>query len=209
MASRLRNGGRAEGAGLALTKDAGQTQQLKAGDSGFLIANQTPFYAESGGQKGDRGEITTEAGARLRVLDTQKQLGDLWVHEVEVVEGEVSVGDAVAFSVDPDHRAALAGHHSATHLLHEALRQRLGAHVAQKGSMVASDRLRFDFSHNAQVGADELADVEVAVNEEILANTQVRTKVMSPEEAIEAGATALFGEKYGDDGRGVWRGHRR
>ena len=196
----------AEGAVLALTKDAAQTQQLKTGDSGFLIANQTPFYAESGGQKGDRGEITTEAGARLRVLDTQKQLGDLWVHQVEVVEGEISVGDAVAFAVDPDHRAALAGHHSATHLLHEALRQRLGAHVAQKGSLVAADRLRFDFSHTAQVSEAELTDIEIAVNEEILANTAVETRIMSPDEAIEAGATALFGEKYGDEVRVVTMG---
>ena len=161
----------AEGVVLALANAEAQVESIKAGETGFVIANQTPFYAESGGQQGDRGTITSEGGARARVLDTQKRVSDMWVHEIEVEEGTLAVGDAVAFAVDDSRRAALQGHHSATHLLHEALRQRLGAHVAQKGSMVASDRLRFDFSHNAQVGADELADVEIAVNEEILANT--------------------------------------
>ena len=196
----------AEGVVLALANTDAQVDTLKPGETGYLIANQTPFYAESGGQQGDRGTITTEGGATATVLDTQKRVSDMWVHEVQVDTGTLSVGDAVAFTVDSTRRAALAGHHSATHLLHEALRQRLGEHVAQKGSLVASDRLRFDFSHTAQVGAAELADIEVAVNEEILANTPVQTKVMSPDEAIEAGATALFGEKYGDEVRVVTMG---
>ena len=188
----------AEGAVLALTKDAAQTQQLKTGDSGFLIANQTPFYAESGGQKGDRGEITTEAGARLRVLDTQKQLGDLWVHQVEVVEGEISVGDAVASRLT----LTIARRWPVTIRPPTCCTRRCAsgsAPVAQKGSLVAADRLHFDFSHTAQVGEAELTDIEIAVNEEILANTAVETRIMSPDEAIEAGATALFGEKYGDE----------
>ncbi|MGB1148452.1 MAG: alanine--tRNA ligase-related protein, partial [Alphaproteobacteria bacterium] len=196
----------AEGAVLALVNTDAKVESLTKGDKGFLIANQTPFYAESGGQQGDRGTIAGEDGLAIKVLDTQKRVGDLWVHEIEVESGTVKVGDPVAFLVDGDRRASMAGHHSATHLLHEALRQRLGAHVAQKGSLVAADRLRFDFSHNSQVSNDELADIEVQVNEEILANTPVQTRIMSPDEAIEAGATALFGEKYGDEVRVVTMG---
>ena len=196
----------AEGVVLALAGSEAMTEELKAGETGYLIANQTPFYAESGGQQGDRGTITSETGATATVLDTQRRVGDMWVHEIRVDEGSLKVSDAIAFFVDSTRRAALQGHHSATHLLHEALRQRLGAHVAQKGSLVASDRLRFDFSHTAQVDAGALAEIESAVNEEILANTPVQTKVMSPEEAIEAGATALFGEKYGEEVRVVTMG---
>ena len=196
----------AEGAVLALTTTEAKVESLSAGDRGFLIANQTPFYAESGGQQGDRGRIVGENGLVIRVLDTQKRVGDLWVHEIDVEAGSVRVGDPLVFEVDGTRRLAMAGHHSATHLLHEALRQRLGAHVAQKGSLVAADRLRFDFSHTSQVSAAELADIEVQVNEEILANTPVETRIMSPDEAIEAGATALFGEKYGDEVRVVTMG---
>jgi alanyl-tRNA synthetase len=195
----------AEGQVLAILKDGAEVAALAAGESGLVVVNQTPFYGESGGQQGDRGVMSGE-GARAAVTDTQKKLGDLFVHAVTVSEGRLSVGQAVQLEVDHARRAAIRANHSATHLLHEALRQVLGDHVAQKGSLVAPDRLRFDFSHNKPIGDDELAKVEDIANRVLLANAPVVTRLMGQEEAIASGARALFGEKYGDEVRVVSMG---
>jgi alanyl-tRNA synthetase len=170
-----------------------------------VVLNQTPFYGESGGQVGDTGSIRA-AGLRLSVRDTQKKVGDLVVHFCRVEEGEARVGQAVLAEVDHARRAAVRAHHSATHLLHAALRQRLGAHVAQKGSLNGPDRLRFDVSHPAPIGRDDLAWVEAEVNARIRENTRVVTRLMTPEAAVAEGAMALFGEKYGDEVRVVSMG---
>ena len=199
-------GTRAEGVVQAMVKDGAKVESLTMGDIGSIIANQTPFYAESGGQQGDQGTITTETGAQLRVTDTQKHADGIFVHAISVEAGSVAVGDAVIMQADQTRRNALASHHSATHLLHEALRQELGNHVAQKGSLVAPDRLRFDFSHSVAMSDRELNAVERAINDQILANTEVLTRIMSPDEAIDEGAQALFGEKYGDEVRVVSMG---
>ncbi|MBB4198543.1 alanine--tRNA ligase [Rhodoblastus sphagnicola] len=200
---------RAEGVVVALLRDGAEQQKLAKGDKGFVILNQTPFYAESGGQVGDTGVLHT-AGVTFRVDNTLKKLGDLFVHEGEVVEGEFEVGSALELDVDIERRAAIRANHSATHLLHEALRQVLGDHVAQKGSMVAADRLRFDFAHPKPVTDQELAEVEEIANRVILENAGVETRLMDVDQAIESGARALFGEKYGDEVRVVsmGRGHR-
>jgi alanyl-tRNA synthetase len=195
----------AEGQVLAILKDGAEVASLAAGESGLVIVNQTPFYGESGGQQGDRGAMSGE-GVTAAVTDTQKKLGDLFVHAVTVSEGRLSVGQAVQLDVDHARRAAIRANHSATHLLHEALRQVLGDHVAQKGSLVAPDRLRFDFSHNKPIGDDELAKVEDIANRVLLANAPVVTRLMGQEEAIASGARALFGEKYGDEVRVVSMG---
>ncbi|MBT7356610.1 MAG: alanine--tRNA ligase, partial [Rhodospirillaceae bacterium] len=167
---------------------------------------QTPFYGESGGQMGDTGEILYAEGARFKVSDTQKKLGDLHVHHGTVGEHVLKVGDTVRLIVDGDRRADLRANHSATHLLHEALRRSLGDHVTQKGSMVSPDRLRFDISHPKAVDGDELSAAEAEVNALIRGNSEVTTRLMTPDEAIEAGAMALFGEKYGDEVRVVAMG---
>ena len=171
-----------------------------------VIVNQTPFYGESGGQVGDSGRMLVAGGAVLAVTDTQKKLGDLHVHLARLEEGALAVGDAVELRVDGERRAALRRNHSATHLLHRALRDALGAHVAQKGSLVAPDRLRFDISHQKPMAADELAAVGAAVNERIRLNAPVATRLMATDNAVEAGALALFGEKYGDEVRVVTMG---
>ena len=171
-----------------------------------MIVNQTPFYGESGGQVGDSGTMTVPGGAVLAVTDTQKKLGDLHVHTARLEEGALAVGDAVELRVDGERRAAVRRNHSATHLLHRALRDTLGAHVAQKGSLVAPDRLRFDISHQKPMAADEIAAVGAAVNERIRLNAPVSTRLMATDNAIEAGALALFGEKYGDEVRVVTMG---
>jgi alanyl-tRNA synthetase len=195
----------AEGIVAALVKDGQQVSELKNGDSGAVVMNQTPFYGESGGQTGDTGEMRRE-GVKLAVGDTQKKAGDLFVHSVKVVEGSVKVGDPLLLEVDHARRAAIRQNHSATHLLHEALRQVLGDHVAQKGSLVAPDRLRFDFSHPKPVTADELARVEDIANDIVLQNTPVTTRLMALDDARTSGARALFGEKYGDEVRVVAMG---
>ena len=195
----------AEGLITALVVDGEPVQSAKAGDKVFLVANQTPFYAESGGQAGDSGVIMLE-NAKITVTDTLKKLGDMHVHVGGVEDGEVSVGADVHLSVDADKRDATRANHSATHLLHAALRRRLGDHVTQKGSLVAPDRLRFDISHPKGVNDNEMADVEDEVNRIIRQNAEVSTRLMTPEEAIEAGAMALFGEKYGDEVRVVSMG---
>ncbi|WP_308814042.1 alanine--tRNA ligase [Sphingomonas sp. GV3] len=195
-----------EGAVLALVKDGARVDHAATGDTVAIIVNQTPFYAESGGQVGDTGTISTDAGLRAIVTDTSKQLGRLFVHHAEVQNGSIKVGDAVRLQIDTARRAQIRANHSATHLLHEALRQRLGGHVAQKGSLVAPERLRFDVSHPVAMTAAELADAEAAVNAQIRGNGSVTTRLMTPDEAIAEGAMALFGEKYGDEVRVVSMG---
>ncbi|MGR6327928.1 alanine--tRNA ligase [Sphingomonas sp. XXL09] len=195
-----------EGAVLALVKDGARVDHATAGDTVAIIVNQTPFYAESGGQVGDTGLISSDVGLRALVTDTSKQLGRLFVHHAEVQAGTIKVGDAVKLQIDVARRGQIRANHSATHLLHEALRQRLGGHVAQKGSLVAPERLRFDVSHPIAMTADELADAEAAVNAQIRGNGRVTTRLMTPDEAIAEGAMALFGEKYGDEVRVVSMG---
>jgi alanyl-tRNA synthetase len=195
----------AEGVALALVRDGVETQSLKAGEAGLLVLNQTPFYGESGGQVGDTGIMQGE-GARLRVTGTEKKLGDLFVHQVLVEHGAVKPNQSLELLVDHERRSAVRANHSATHLLHEALRRVLGDHVAQKGSLVAPDRLRFDFSHQKPMDDLEIRAVEDLANKVLLQNGPVVTKLMAVDEAIESGARALFGEKYGDEVRVVSMG---
>ncbi|SFK17829.1 alanine--tRNA ligase [Methylocapsa palsarum] len=196
---------RAEGVVLALVKDGVEVDALRAGESGSVILNQTPFYGESGGQIGDAGILQTK-DLRVRIGDTRKKLGDLFVHDAFVEAGEVKAGLAVELIVDHARRTAVRANHSATHLLHESLRLVLGDHVAQKGSLVSDDRLRFDFAHPKPISAEELARVEDIANKTILENAPVATRLMAVEDAINAGARALFGEKYADEVRVVSMG---
>ena len=196
----------AEGEVVALIRDGAEIERAAAGDEVAVITNQTPFYGESGGQVGDTGILFSAAGAEVAVAGTQKKLGDLHVHSGTVTKGAIAVGDVIELRVDEVRRDALRAHHSATHLLHAALRRRLGGHVTQKGSMVAPDRTRFDISHPKAVTAAELRDIAAEVNERVRLNTDVGTRVMAPAEAIEAGAMALFGEKYGEEVRVVAMG---
>jgi alanyl-tRNA synthetase len=191
---------RAEGKITAIVLDGKEVPRLGAGQTGWLVVNQTPFYGESGGQMGDTGRFVSGNG-EAAIKDVQKMLGDLHAHHATVEKGEIKVGDDVVMTVDAIRRAQLRAHHSATHLLHEALRRHLGTHVTQKGSLVAPDRLRFDISHTKPISLEELRAVEDEVNERIRRNTSVDTRLMTPEEAIAAGAMALFGEKYGEEVR--------
>ena len=195
----------AEGAIVALIVDNSEADSAVEGAEIELVANQTPYYGESGGQQGDTGIIRADA-FEIEITDTLKKLGDLHIHLGKVTRGGVSVGDTAVFNVDHARRASLRAHHSATHLLHEAMRRRLGDHVTQKGSMVAPERLRFDVSHPKAIEADELRDIEREVNARIRLNSPVDTRLMTPDEAIENGAMALFGEKYGDEVRVVTMG---
>ena len=196
----------AEGEIRALVSGGKPVKTLKVGDEGALVLNQTPFYGESGGQVGDQGVIRGAKGALFRVTDTQKKLGDLFVHLGRVEKGSFKAGEAVELEVDHARRSATRSHHSATHLIHEALRQVLGTHVAQKGSLVAPDRLRFDFVHQKAMSADEIAEVERLANAIVLENEPVETRLMALEDAKASGAMALFGEKYGDEVRVVSMG---
>ncbi len=195
----------AEGVVAAVVKDGKEVDSLKTGDTGAIVLNQTPFYAESGGQVGDTGVLTGE-GVRFRVTDTQKKAGDLFVHLGTVEQGTLKPGMALALEVDHARRSSIRAHHSATHLLHEALRQVLGDHIAQRGSLVAPDRLRFDFLHNKPITPDELRRVEDIANDVVLENDEVTTRLMAVDDARDAGARALFGEKYGDEVRVVSMG---
>ncbi len=195
----------AEAQVTALVRNGARVDQAGEGDHVFLIANQTPFYGESGGQMGDTGTITS-GDATIDVIDTQKKLGELHVHESKVVSGTITVGDDIVLTVNHDRRSALRANHSVTHLVHEALRRRLGDHVTQKGSLVAPDRMRFDIAHPKAITAEELALIEGDVNARIRANTDVITRLMDPAAAVAAGAMALFGEKYGDEVRVVSMG---
>ena len=196
----------AEGVVAALVKRGQEVGRLTQGDSGALILNQTPFYGESGGQVGDTGAIKGPNGALFHVTETQKKLGDLFVHLGRVESGVFGVGDTVELAADHARRTATRANHSATHLLHEALRQVLGTHVAQKGSLVSPDRLRFDFSHTTPMSADEIKTIEDMANAVLIENTPVETRLMALDDARASGAMALFGEKYGDEVRVVAMG---
>jgi alanyl-tRNA synthetase len=195
----------AEGVVVGLVRDGKEVVELKKGESGAVLLNQTPFYGESGGQVGDTGEMRRD-GAHVAVTDTQKKAGDLFAHFVTVADGAVKLGDPLLLEVDHARRSAIRQNHSATHLLHEALRQVLGDHVAQKGSLVAPDRLRFDFSHPKPMTLDEIERVEDIANDIVLQNAPVTTRLMAVDDAISSGARALFGEKYGDEVRVVAMG---
>ncbi|OWV83868.1 alanine--tRNA ligase [Rhizobium sp. N122] len=195
----------AEGVVQAIVKDGAAADEARAGDKVQIVVNQTPFYGESGGQMGDTGVISSDHG-RIEVSDTQKKGEGLFVHSGVVVEGAFKISDAVVLTVDHARRSRLRANHSATHLLHEALREVLGTHVAQKGSLVAPERLRFDVSHPKPMSAEELKIVEDMANEIVLQNSHVTTRLMSVDDAIEEGAMALFGEKYGDEVRVVSMG---
>lgn len=195
----------AEGLVKALVVDGKEVDSVAEGQKAAVITNQTPFYGESGGQIGDTGVISM-GDTVFAVEDTQKKVGNLFVHQGVMKKGSLSVGKNVLMAIDEDRRAAVARHHSVTHLLQAALRKILGDHVTQKGSSVTPDGLRFDFSQPRQITAEELRAVETEVNKSILKNLKVTTRLMSPADAIEEGAMALFGEKYGDEVRVVSMG---
>ena len=195
----------AEGLVQAIIRNGEEVASAQAGEEIAFITNQTPFYAESGGQQGDSGVVLAD-GLQVTVSDCQKKVGSLHVHYGKVEQGTLAVGQTVELRVDGERRDALRANHSATHLLHEALRRRLGEHVTQKGSLVAPDRLRFDFSHPRPLTREDILVIEAMVNARIRANAEVQTRFMTPDEAIEAGALALFGEKYGDEVRVVSMG---
>ena len=190
----------AEGKILSLLKDNKEVKSLSTSDEGMLITNQTPFYGESGGQVGDTGEITS-GEFKFEVNDVQKQLGDLFVHYGKVIKGSIKVNDNVEMKIDVERRNNVRAYHSATHLLHESLRRVLGTHVTQKGSLVEPDRLRFDFSHMKPISTDEIIKIENFVNSMVEKKSEVKTRIMTPKEAVDNGALALFGEKYGDEVR--------
>ena len=195
------SGHEGEGVVLAIIKDGDRVYEGNQGETVTILLNQTPFYGESGGQVGDAGKLSSLNGFVGEVEDTSKPLGRLHALNTRVVQGQVSVGNTLHQQVDVERRSRTRANHSATHLLHAALRNRLGGHVTQKGSLVAPDRLRFDFSHPKALTAEDLAAIEVDVNDEIRANEAVVTRLMTPDEAVASGALALFGEKYGDEVR--------
>jgi alanyl-tRNA synthetase len=195
------SGHEGEGVVLALLRDGQRIEEANEGETVTILMNQTPFYGESGGQVGDAGKLTSLNGFVGEVEDTSKPLGKLHALRTKVAKGQVSVGNTLHQAVDIERRTQIRANHSATHLLHAALRNRLGGHVTQKGSLVAPDRLRFDFSHPKALTPDEIAAIEDDVNAEIRANEPVSTRLMTPDEAVNAGALALFGEKYGDEVR--------
>jgi alanyl-tRNA synthetase len=197
----------AEGQIVALVQDGGQVNRVEEGATAQIVLNQTPFYAESGGQIGDRGVIVTESGT-LEITDCRKT-ADLFIHLAKVTKGFVELGQAAELAVASERRARIRANHSATHLLHEALRRTLGAHVAQRGSLNADDRLRFDFSHGHALTAAQIKQVQSEVNGFIRQNSTVETRIMTPDDARALGAQALFGEKYGDEVRVVSMGHLR
>ena len=190
----------AEGVVLSLLKNNKEVDELKSGDEGILIVNQTPFYAESGGQIGDKGEISS-GEFKFEVSDVQKKLGDLFVHYGVVKSGSIKIDQSVEMKIDTIRRDNLRAYHSATHLLHESLRRVLGTHVIQKGSLVDPARLRFDFSHMKPISSEEISKIESHVNLMVEKNSEVKTRIMTPKEAVDNGALALFGEKYGDEVR--------
>ncbi len=189
----------------AIVNDGADAMELRAGESGFVVFNQTSFYGESGGQVGDTG-VLSAPGVRARVTDTQKKVDNLFAHAVTVEEGCLCVGMTLELAVDAARRGAIRSNHSATHLIHEALRETLGTHVAQKGSLVSPERLRFDFSHPKPVTQEELHAIEQLTNEIVLQNAPIETRLMGVDDAIEQGAMALFGEKYGEEVRVVSMG---
>lgn len=201
----------AEGVILAMLKDPGSDKEQRVAEAGAgyevsIVVNQTPFYGESGGQAGDTGAIFSASGGEVAVRDTQKKAGDLHVHLGTVRHGTLRLGEPVELRVDGERRRRLRANHSVTHLLHQALRRRLGEHVTQKGSLVAPDRLRFDFSQPKPLNQDDIAAIEREVNAQIRDNSETRTRLLSPENAVAEGALALFGEKYPDEVRVVAMG---
>ncbi len=190
----------AEGIILSLLKDNKEVNELNENDEGIIILNQTPFYGESGGQVGDTGEIISGA-FKFEITDVQKKLGDLFVHYGKVKSGSIKIKDNVELKIDIDRRNNIRAYHSATHLLHESLRRVLGTHVTQKGSLVAPDRLRFDFSHMKPISDQEIEKIENHVNSMVQKKSEVKTRIMTPKEAVNNGALALFGEKYGEEVR--------
>ena len=190
----------AEGIIKSLLKNNNEVQSLKSGDEGMIIVNQTPFYGESGGQVGDTGNIVSK-DFKFEVIDVQKKLGDLFVHYGKVLNGSIKLNQNVEMKINVERRDNIRAYHSATHLLHESLRRVLGDHVIQKGSLVESDRLRFDFSHMKPISSEEISKIETFVNSMINKKTDVKTRIMSPKQAVDNGALALFGEKYGDEVR--------
>ncbi len=197
-----------EGQVVALVREGARVERAGTGESVTILTNQTPFYGESGGQNGDAGWITGDNGLQVVVTDTAKPLGRLHAHQAKIESGEIAVGQVVRLAIDAARRDRIRANHSATHLLHSALRNVLGEHVTQKGSMVADDRLRFDFSHNSALSPAEIAEIEAQVNAEIRGNQAVSTRLMTPDDAVTAGALALFGEKYGDEVRVLTMGPR-
>ena len=197
---------KAEGQVTAIVRNGSRVADAGEGTDVQIIVNQTPYYAESGGQVGDTGTITTASGAVVTVLDTHKEAGKLFVHHGRVEKGTIKTGDEVKLVVDGERRGMIRANHSATHLLHECLRRKLGSHVTQKGSLVTPDRMRFDISQPVPIGAEVLAEVEMEVNKIIRANEEVSTRLMTPKEAMDQGAMALFGEKYGEEVRVVSMG---
>ncbi len=190
----------AEGIILSLLKDNKEVNVLNENDEGIIILNQTPFYGESGGQVGDTGEIIS-GNFKFEITDVQKKLGDLFVHYGKVKSGSIKIKDNVEMKIDIDRRNNIRAYHSATHLLHESLRRVLGTHVTQKGSLVAPDRLRFDFSHMKPISEQEIEKIENHVNSMVQKKSEVKTRIMTPKEAVNNGALALFGEKYGEEVR--------
>ena len=193
---------------VALVVDGREVETASAGDDVIILTNQTPFYGESGGQTGDAGRIWTPEGLEAVVSTTNKPLGRLHTHVAKIAKGSVKVGDAVHLEIDAERRDRIRANHSATHLVHAALRDRLGGHVTQKGSLVSEDRFRFDFSHPKPLSDEDIAAIEVEVNAEIRANETVGTRLMTPDDAVAAGALALFGEKYGDEVRVLSMGRK-
>ena len=191
---------KAEGVVLKISKQNKFVDNVKSGEEIEIITNQTPFYAESGGQVGDQGVIKT-SNCKINILDTQKKMGDIYVHIGKVEKGKIRVGENVHLEINVKKRNDARAYHSATHLLHEALRRILGKHVTQKGSLVSSEKLRFDFSHNKAIEKEEINKIEKIVNEIISSSSDVKTRIMTPKEAVDKGALALFGEKYGDEVR--------
>ena len=198
----------AEAVVLSLLKDSKEVKSLNLGDEGMLITNQTPFYGESGGQIGDTGQIIS-GEFKFEVTDVQKKLGDIFVHYGRVLNGSIKLNDNVEMKIDIERRENIRAYHSATHLLHESLRRVLGKHVTQKGSLVEPDRLRFDFSHMKPISPEEIKKIESNVNLMIDNKTEVKTRVMTPKEAVDNGALALFGEKYGDEVRVLSMGNEK
>ena len=191
---------KAEGVINLILKENKEVEDLKENDEGIIITNQTPFYAESGGQVADTGTISTES-FKFEVSDVQKKLGYLFAHHGKVKKGSIKINDSVELKIDIERRNNIRAYHSATHLLHESLRRVLGKHVTQKGSLVEPDRLRFDFSHMKPVSEKEIKQIELYVNSIIKKKSEVKTRIMTPKEAVKNGALALFGEKYGDEVR--------
>jgi|TARA_B100001964_G_scaffold191938_1_gene214463 alanyl-tRNA synthetase len=191
---------KSEGIVLSLIKEEKEVDEINEGDEAELVTNQTPFYGESGGQIGDIGSISNN-NSDFQVIDTQKKLGNIFVHQGKLVKGKIKVKDSVNLVIDNERRMNIRAYHSATHLLHEALRRILGKHVTQKGSFVGPDKLRFDFSHMKPIDENEIKKIEKYINDMVKSDSEIRTRLMTPKEAIDKGALALFGEKYGDEVR--------